>query len=299
MPILSLTNVSKRFGATSVLRDLTLNVPEGALYGFVGANGAGKTTTMKLILGLDTCDAGTITVADTPVHYGRTTANQGIAYLPDVPAYDEDLSPSEYLTLCGRIAGVPRADLMPRVTAMLKQVDLPTSRRRIHGFSRGMRQRLGIAQALLTRPRLLLCDEPTSALDPAGRRELLDLLASLRGQTTVLFSTHILSDVERICDRVGILHDGHLAVEGTLTDLRQQYAHDRLELQFSTPEGAQAAGRALNGAVQGTTVTLTATEAPQTVMRQTLRTLVAQDLTPQAVTHAETTLEEIFMEVTQ
>ncbi|EPC80990.1 putative ABC transporter ATP-binding protein YxlF [Lacticaseibacillus paracasei subsp. paracasei Lpp37] len=224
MNILTLQHVSKHFGSKQVLQDLNLTVPAGSIYGFVGENGAGKTTTMKLILGLDQASAGAIEVAGQPVHFGETETNRQTGYLPDVPAFYGYMTAPEYLKLCGQLTGLRGAELQSRVAAMLIQVGLADAKHRISGFSRGMRQRLGIAQALLNTPKLLICDEPTSALDPQGRTDFLQLLASLRGQTTILFSTHILSDVERICDHVGILHHGRLQVSAPLDDLKQQYA---------------------------------------------------------------------------
>ncbi|WP_203641231.1 ABC transporter ATP-binding protein [Levilactobacillus andaensis] len=300
MAILDLQRVTKRFGDKQVLKGLDLTVPTGSIFGFVGENGAGKTTTMKLILGLDTLDAGQITVAGQPVRYGRTVANQVVGYLPDVPAYYGYMTPTEYLTLCGRLTGIRQPDLANRITAMLKTVDLPQNKHRIHGFSRGMKQRLGIAQALLNRPQLLICDEPTSALDPNGRSDFLDLLASLRGEMTILFSTHILPDVERISDQVGILHDGVLQVQGDLNALKRQYARPKVQLEFASPEIAQQAV-----AVIGRPATQVATHVAvpfrgdyATMVEAILKALLAAHVVPLVVDRQETSLEDIFREVT-
>jgi len=138
----------------------------------------------------------------------------------------------EYLSLCGEIAGLSRRETKSRSDELLSLVGLDGVKKRIGGFSRGMKQRLGIAQALLARPKLLICDEPTSALDPVGRKEVLDILRKIKGSTTVLFSTHILSDVEWICDRLAVLHNGGIAVCGTLSEIRTLHRRDSLLLEF-------------------------------------------------------------------
>lgn len=216
MGILEVDNVTKAFSGKKVLDGLKLSVPENSIYGFVGKNGAGKTTTMKLILGLIKCDEGNICVCGENVTYGQNRTNRYIGYLPDVPEFYGFMTPVEYLTLCGRVTGMREADIDERVNEMLTLVGLNEYNRKIHGFSRGMKQRLGIAAALFHRPRLLICDEPTSALDPVGRKEILDILQAVKCETTVLFSTHILTDVERICDEVAFLHEGKIAMQGTV-----------------------------------------------------------------------------------
>ena len=208
MDVLTIQNLNKNFGRKKVLCGLELSVPEHSIFGFIGKNGAGKTTTMKAILGLIKWDSGAIYVRGEKVHFGQTSTNRYIGYLPDVPEFYSYLTTTEYLTLCGNLCGMSKADIATRSTELLELVGLGQEKHRIKGFSRGMKQRLGIAQALLHRPKLLICDEPTSALDPAGRKEILDILLAAKEQTTVLFSTHILSDVERICTEAAFLNDG-------------------------------------------------------------------------------------------
>ncbi len=220
MDILTIRGLEKKFGDKEVLRGLDLKVPEGSIFGFVGRNGAGKTTTMKAVLGLLKPDGGEIFVAGEKVSYGQTPTNRHIGYLPDVPEFYSFMTPREYLRLCGETMNMPRAEIESRSGELLELVGLGSEKHRIKGFSRGMKQRLGIAQALLGQPKLLICDEPTSALDPIGRKEILDILLSVRERTTVLFSTHILSDVERICTDAALLEGGQIAMQGSIDELK-------------------------------------------------------------------------------
>lgn len=230
--ILSIKGLSKSFGSQKVIDNLDLSVPEGTILGFIGQNGAGKTTTMKMVLGLLEADDGEIKVCGETMSYGQTKINRYIGYLPDVPEFYNYMKPTEYLTLCSEIAGLSKSETKVRIDELLSLVGLNGVKKRIGGFSRGMKQRLGIAQALLSRPKLLICDEPTSALDPVGRKEILDILQKIKGTTTVIFSTHILSDVERICDRVAVLHNGNIAISGTLSEIKTKHGKDRLLLEF-------------------------------------------------------------------
>ena len=187
MDMLRISGLYKRFGDKDVLKGLDLSVPEHSIFGFIGKNGTGKTTTMKTVLGLIKADAGEITVNGEKVIYGHTSTNRFIGYLPDVPEFYSFMSAEEYLSFCAEITSMDPEESKARIKELLELVGLSGETHRIKGFSRGMKQRLGIAQALLKRPKLLICDEPTSALDPIGRKEILDILLSVREQTTVLF----------------------------------------------------------------------------------------------------------------
>jgi ABC-2 type transport system ATP-binding protein len=236
MQVLKLDHVSKDFGTLQVLNDLSFSVDEGTIFGFVGKNGAGKTTTMKIILGLLEPKSGEITVCGEKVTYGDTKTNRQIGYLPDVPEFYGYMRPMEYLRLCGEITGLSTEQTKKKSVELLELVGLSHVNRRISGFSRGMKQRLGIAQALLNQPKLLICDEPTSALDPVGRSEILSILLAAKQRTTVIFSTHILSDVERICDRVGVLNDGKLMLEGDLAEIKDRYRRNGIKVECDSQE---------------------------------------------------------------
>ena len=236
--MLEICHVSKRFGDKQVLRDVDFTVPEHAVYGFVGQNGAGKTTTMKLALGLLAADSGEILVNGEKVSFGENPVNRYIGYLPDVPEFYPYMTAAEYLNFCGAITGMDLQERKKRTEEMLALVGLAGEKHRIRGFSRGMKQRLGIAQALLNRPKLLICDEPTSALDPVGRKEILDILVSAKEQTTVLFSTHILSDVEKICEQFAFLHEGKILRQGSMEEMRKSCGQAGFEIELEREQDA-------------------------------------------------------------
>ena len=295
MDMLQITDLQKRFGDKTVLDGLSLTVQEGSIFGFVGKNGAGKTTAMKLILGLLKADAGQITVAGEPVVYGNTPTNRHIGYLPDVPEFYGFMTAQEYLRFCGQISGLQRKQLEDRCRELLTLVGLAGERHRIGGFSRGMKQRLGIAQALLGSPRLLICDEPTSALDPLGRKEILDILLAVRKQTTVLFSTHILSDVERICTDVAFLQNGRIQLRGKLADIKSTYRTDAYTVETEHPSDAQILQQAFPSMLPvGRQLTFDASVCDPA---RVLRLVADRNLPLLKFERVEPTLESLFMEV--
>lgn len=302
MNVLEIKEVSKQFGTKKVLNQLSFSIPKGSIFGFVGENGAGKTTLMKLILGLDNLTAGEIYINGQQVHFGETKTNQMTGYLPDVPEFYDYMNSTEYLMLCAEITKIDKKQRRVRVEEMLELVGLTHNDWKIKGYSRGMKQRLGIAQALLNEPEFLICDEPTSALDPSGRNEFLDLLASLRGRVTVLFSTHILSDVERICDRVGILHHGQLQVIGTLEELKERYAQAQIEIIFENNEVAQRFISQESNAVLASDegqVFVRYQDSYQAAFARLIRQLDEQQLTAKSLRHIAPSLEQIYLEVTK
>jgi ABC-2 type transport system ATP-binding protein len=238
--------LTKRFaagGGVVAVDGLDLDVPAASVFGLLGPNGAGKTTTLRLITGLARPTAGSVEIDGVAV--GPDTASRGsIGVLDQDPRYYGWMSGRELVELAGRLQGLEAGIARDRARETLALVGLAeAARRRVGGYSGGMRQRLGIAQALVSRPRLLILDEPVSSLDPEGRRDLLALIADLRATATVIFSTHVLGDVERICDRVGIMAAGRLVTEGPLEELLARYA---LPLYRIEPDpGQQASAAAL------------------------------------------------------
>ncbi|PIC70600.1 ABC transporter ATP-binding protein [Sporosarcina sp. P16b] len=220
--VVQINGVTKRFGDHEVLKDIHLHIPEHTVFGFVGANGSGKTTLMKCMLGLLPLNAGSITIAGESVTFGETKSNQYVGYLPDVPEFYPFHNATQYLELCAVITNMTKTERRERIQELLELVGLADTPSFISTYSRGMKQRLGIAQALLNRPKLLICDEPTSALDPAGRAQILSILQQAKAETTVFFSTHIVSDAEQICDHVAMLHEGTIIFQDELTNLKQR-----------------------------------------------------------------------------
>jgi len=217
---------------------LDLDVPAGTIFGLLGPNGAGKTTTIRILTGLAQPTAGSATVDGIPVGLDQTDLRRRIGYLDQDPRFYSWMRGRELLDLVGRLAGLAGPKLRSRLDEMLERVGLADAAdRRIGGYSGGMRQRLGVAQALLGRPSVLFLDEPVSSLDPEGRRDLLELIGSLRGEMTVVLSTHVLADVERVCDRVAILDRGRLVIESGLEDLLTAHARPIYRL---SPEPDQA-----------------------------------------------------------
>lgn len=232
MNVLEIKELYKSFGNEEVLKGLNINVLEHSIFGLVGQNGAGKTTTMKIITGLSKANSGTVLVCGEKVTYGSMKTNKYIGYLSDVSKFYGYMRPLEYLQLCGEITGLSKKEACEKGRELLFLVGLNDNNKKIRTFSRGMKQRLGIAQALINDPKLLILDEPTSALDPIGRRQILDILISLKGKTTVIFSTHILSDVEEICDYVAFLHNGSIVLAGTIWELKEKYDLCGYKIEF-------------------------------------------------------------------
>lgn len=298
MDMLRITDLHKRFGDKEVLRGLNLTVPEHSVYGFIGKNGAGKTTTMKTILGLLKADSGEIIVGGEKVVYGQTSTNQYIGYLPDVPEFYPFMTAPEYLRFCGEITGMKKAECDDRCKKLLELVGLSDEKHRIKGFSSGMKQRLGIAQALLNRPKLLICDEPTSALDPVGRKEILDILLTVRQQTTVLFSTHILSDMERICTDVAFLNNGVVETQGKLSDIKTKYRSEEYLLETENDADIRKLIQAYPAMKQIGKNQLTFYESVLCAF-DVLRFVSDQHIALLKFERVEPTLESLFMEVTQ
>lgn len=242
MNAVEIQGLVKRFGPVTALAGFDLNVSRGSIFGFLGPNGAGKTTTLRIMTGLAHATAGRVIIEGIEVGSGQRPP---IGYLPDTPSFYNWMSAREFLAYIGQLHGLEN----PPIDATLERVGLlAAAKRRIGGFSRGMKQRLGLAQALLPQPAVLLLDEPVSALDPAGRKEVLDIMADLRGSLTVFFSTHILNDAERICDDVGIIDQGRLVLQAPRDNLLARYARPIFEID--TTPGAIPQLKALAGQLE-------------------------------------------------
>jgi ABC-2 type transport system ATP-binding protein len=239
---LEISNLSKSFGSLQALSALHFKVRRGSVHGFLGPNGAGKTTTIKIILGLTGADGGQIRVLGQPLIYGRRhNYLRYLNYLPQDPVFPEGLTGKEALFLVAGIYSIKRHKIHSRINKLLEHFDLQAAaNRRIGTYSRGMQQRLGLASVLLTEPELLILDEPVSALDPDGRKRILEIINRLKGRATVFFSSHILADVERICDYVTIIDKGRKLLDAETRDLLNRYAIEQYNITVK-PEHFQRA----------------------------------------------------------
>ncbi len=296
MNVLEVCDIKKSFGSKTVLDGVRFSVPEHCVFGFIGRNGAGKTTTIRAVLGLLQTDGGEIRVCGETVRYGCTPKSGSIGFLPDVPEFYGYMNAREYLALCGEITGIDRRTLKTRSEELLKLVGLDKETHRIKGYSRGMKQRLGIAQALINRPKLLICDEPTSALDPVGRKDILDIITAAKEQTSVVFSTHILSDVERVCSRVALLEGGKTALSGSIEEIRAMKSDTALELTLPHPEDAEK----ITAAFPEGTLTdgkIIFQKASDRFCADLMAFLSAQMIPVLRLERHEAALEDLFMEV--
>ncbi|HEU0206813.1 MAG TPA: ABC transporter ATP-binding protein [Pseudolysinimonas sp.] len=296
------TGLTKSYGSKLVLDSLDLEVDEGSIFGFLGPNGAGKTTTLRLTTGLARATSGSIEVLGHNAQAPGNDVRSAIGFLPDVPAFYEWMTAPEFLFFVGGLFGMARTTLQERSDMLLDLAGLTGVTTRIGGYSRGMKQRLGIAQALINAPRLLLLDEPTSALDPMGRKDVLDMVASLRGRTTVFFSTHILSDVERVCDTVAILDKGCLVAHAPIDELKARYGKEKVVVEvtdhaddlaaaFAQRAWATAVARGALGSIEITVTDLVAA-------RHDIPAIVAARGSGLARLEAgEISLEEVFVEL--
>ncbi len=242
-PAIACRGLTKRYGSVLALDRLDLEIPSGSVFGFLGPNGAGKTTTLRLLTSLAQPTSGEAMVGGVATGGGEANRRGLIGYLDQDPRFHGWMTARELLDLVGRLYGMPAAARRSRSAEVLELVGLAdAARRSVGGFSGGMRQRLGLAQAILNRPPVLLLDEPVSSLDPEGRVDMLGVIRALGGASTVIFSTHILTDVERVCDRVAILDHGRLVTTGPMDELLERYARPVYRLE---PEDRQAPAVAL------------------------------------------------------
>jgi ABC-2 type transport system ATP-binding protein len=238
-PILKIENLRVEYrsrelgqGVKHALKGLNLSVCPGEVFGFLGPNGAGKTTTMNVLLGFVPPTSGNAFLFG--VNVQQPIARQRIGYLPELTYYYKFLTAEEILRFYGKIFGLPRKVADERINSILKLVELEHARKRpIKTYSKGMQQRVGLAQALINNPDLLILDEPTSGLDPLGRMKVREIIQRLKNEgKTVFFSSHELGEVETVCDRVAILYEGELKAEGRVSELVQTYQCSTLEQVF-------------------------------------------------------------------
>ncbi|RIW35121.1 ABC transporter ATP-binding protein [Bacillus salacetis] len=299
MNVISVNGLSKRYRDKVAVEKLNFQLEEGKCTALLGPNGAGKTTTINMLAGLTRPSSGSIFTELLPNKKDLRTL---IGYLPQYPTFFEWMTAREYMVFSGELAGLSKTEAGERTVELLELVGLAEdNNRRVGQFSGGMKQRLGIAQALIHRPKLVMLDEPVSALDPFGRREVLELMRKLKQQTTILFSTHILNDAEEICDDILFLHKGKLVESGTLKDIKGKYKEAVLTVQFEDKEENYTEQltsmpfvkrHRINGSLLHLEV-----EEINFARAQVLKAAAGSDMPIKKFETSESSLEDIFMKV--
>ena len=304
-------HLTKIYGQRLIaVNDMNLEVPRGSVFGLLGPNGAGKTTTLRLLLGLQRPTAGRAEVFGKSCGPNAVAVRSQIGYLPTNPELPEDLRPIEYLDLLGKLCRLPREVRKPRIASLLRAVGLlDATDQRIQTFSTGMCTRLGIAASLVGDPPLLLWDEPTAGLDPSARRFTLDLIRELGKTKTIVVATHILSDIDQICDHLGVMHEGRMIFTGSMQDIKQRICCDdttlelegdpdqvsRLAREVTNLEGVEA--RVLDG--QALRVRIANGRSRSLVLAGILKSVDACGLSLQAIHSGQNVTENAYLQLLQ
>jgi ABC-2 type transport system ATP-binding protein len=293
MICLQVEGLTKQFGQTAVVNDVSFELMEHTATALIGPNGAGKTTTLSMLTGLLQPTNGQVRMP------GVKDIRREIGFLPQYPQFFSWMTALQYVEMAAELNDVPKREVRSRSENLLHFVGLGDARnKKIATFSGGMKQRLGIAQAIIHEPKLILLDEPVSALDPVGRREMMELLKNLQQKTTILYSTHILNDAEQMTDQVLFLKEGRLVEKGLLTDVTQRYEEPKLKVQFKTFEQATRFAESYEYAVylDGLSVTIPI-HNNQPTMQQLLSYFANSAYDIQKIEQMTSSLEEIFMKV--
>ena len=299
MTLLEVNNLSKSFSDKKVIDAVNFSITENECIALIGPNGAGKSTIIKMIAQLLKPTQGTIALNR---NFSSDFIRANIGYLPQHPAFYNWMTGKEFLTYAGKLGKVPKEKLISEVKRLLQVTGIEADKDKlISTYSGGMKQRLGIAQAIIHKPRLLILDEPVSALDPQGRRDILNLMKQLKSEMTILFSTHILNDAEEVSDSLLFLSHGKLIEAGSLLDLKSKYATTAIEVAFNnqstdlTEKLIELVG-VVN--VQRENITYTIATSDQDIARDSLlQFILAENLVLTYFNMASVSLEQMFMEV--
>lgn len=310
--LLQVKGLTKTFGTVQAVAGIDFSITEGHCVALLGPNGAGKTTTIRMITGLLKQTAGQM---DFPGSAQAGHHRDLIGYLPQSPSFYSWMTGYEYVVYAARLCGLSAAAAKKRAKELLGRVGISSAaKRRISSYSGGMKQRLGLAQALVHHPRLLVMDEPVSALDPLGRREVLELLRGLKRETTVLFSTHVLHDAEELCDDVIIIQNGKIALQGAIEAIRSEHRKPVIELQLerddhserwlsafmerilSSMDAGNSAGLFHDAQLQNGVARFTVNEL-DAARRTLLEELTSSQVKVSRLEIGHTTLEDLFMKV--
>jgi ABC-2 type transport system ATP-binding protein len=309
---IEVAHLKKNYGSLTAVNDLSFTVKRGEILGLLGPNGAGKSTTMRILTGYLPATSGSVRICGLPVASRPEATKRHVGYMPENNPLPDDMRVSEYLWFRGRLKEMPRAKLRSRIDEVLELCDLKRNRHRILGrLSKGNKQRVGIAEAILAEPAVIIMDEPTIGLDPHQIIIVRDLIASLRGRMSVIISSHILPEIEATCDRVLIINSGRVVAQGSPADLRHEiFGHTsyRVELAGDTTELAAhlaAVEPTLKVATLGDcgpdgfcTATLT-TEADGDLGERLLQGLPPQGYRVRALTRSQPSLEDVFLAATR
>ena len=311
-PAIEVSHLVKTYGGVTAVGDISFSVARGEIVGFLGPNGAGKSTTMRILTGYLPATSGSVNICGVPVATEPDEIKRRIGYMPENNPLPEDMRVSEYMYFRGRLKEVPRRKLGPRIDEVLEMCDLKRVRHKIIGqLSKGYRQRVGIAEAILAEPPVIIMDEPTIGLDPHQILIVRDLIAGLRGRMTVIISSHILPEIEMTCDRVLIINQGRVVAQGTPADLRREiFGHSTYQMELAAPaESLTNALTAIDASLRVTVqtepdaegfrrVTLT-TSRDDDLGEALLRALLGQGARVRSLTRVQPTLEDVFLAATR
>jgi len=304
--LLQVEGLVKTFGASKAVSNMSFSIEEGHCVALLGPNGAGKTTTIRMITGLLAPTAGRMSFLGEESHSWGTQRSM-LGYLPQSPAFYNWMTGMEYVVYAAKLCGLTGTAAKKQSLDMIERVGLTqAAKRKIGGYSGGMKQRLGLAQALVHRPKLLIMDEPVSALDPIGRREVLELLRELKKETTVLFSTHVLHDAEELCDDVIIVRNGEIALHGAIDDIRRTHRRPIIELRIEKEEqsmkwladyAARNKGKVFDSVELGEGMARFTVSNLDTARKGLLEELAREEIKVTRLESGHTSLEDLFFGV--
>lgn len=306
MNCIEIKDLSKSFGRQQVLRSISCTVSEGSIHGFLGPNGSGKTTTVKTLLGLYRADGGEIRLFDTPLSTNKMRdILKNTGYLPQDPVFPEQYTGIEVMELVANLYGIPAGEKIPRIKEMLKRFDLTAAgRRQVKNYSRGMKQRLGLATVWLPQPKLIILDEPVSALDPEGRHHVLEEIKALKGNAAVFFSSHILSDVERVADMITIIGQGQVLLQESMDNIRDKYVSSAYQLKVPYERLAEAKAKLarlpeITGmTADGNIISFQAdSKLIEAAGKKVLSAMLEEDIPVIRFSLQEATLEDVFLQL--
>ncbi|QMS84851.1 ABC transporter ATP-binding protein [Candidatus Xianfuyuplasma coldseepsis] len=295
------TKLCKQYDRKRALDNVDIHVKKGDVYGFIGRNGAGKTTTINILLSLIHKSEGNVKINDKEVVFNDQHYKRTIGFVPDVPVFPNYMNAKEYITYTCDMFDIPREAIPQKVQEVLQFVDLHDHKKRIGAYSRGMKQRLAIAQALVHDPEIIIMDEPTSALDPIGRKDVMNIILKLKGTKTIFYSTHILEDVEKVCDHIGLIDNGTLLLEDSIENIQKNYYQN--QMLITTKEDSTTVFEFLEQqSIQNTIEKhkngiICETNGAQTA-QDVLKVLVDNGFTIQEFKRVNATLEDVFIKVT-